>query len=57
MVVVTQVSDVRGKVVKQKARRTPGYSMAAAKLSQEDAISLGEVLLAKYTAHKEEIET
>jgi DNA-binding MarR family transcriptional regulator len=54
-VVVTQVSDVRrGKVVKHKARRTHGYSMAAAKLSQEDAISLAELLLTKYTAHREE---
>jgi hypothetical protein len=58
LVIVTQVSDIRGgKVVKHKARRTYGYSMAAAKLSQEDAIRLAELLLTKYTSHKEEAET
>jgi DNA-binding MarR family transcriptional regulator len=58
VVSVMQVSEVRGgKVVKYRARRTHGYSMAAAKLSQEDAISLAELLLTKYRAYTEETDT
>jgi DNA-binding MarR family transcriptional regulator len=54
-VMVMQVSDVRGgKVVKHRPRRTSGCSIAWAKLSQENAIKLAELILTKYTAGKEE---
>jgi DNA-binding MarR family transcriptional regulator len=43
---------IGGKVFKRKGRRSHGYSMAA-ELSKEDAISLAELLLTKYTGHKE----
>jgi hypothetical protein len=53
LVMVTQVSEVRrGKVVEYRARQTQGCSIAAAKLSQEEAISLAELILTKYTADK-----
>jgi hypothetical protein len=50
LVMVTQVSEVRGgKVVRYRARKTHGCSIACAPLSQEDAKSLAELLLTKYT--------